>query len=153
MTWTKPEGGPPQWFHRVLTDGAEGDDVLIVQRKVEAPMTGKYDDDTAARVRGVQKKKGLKQSGQVDAATAKELGEKPGAGQVPEWFNHDVKAGDSCECVSRLRVLLRQPNLPVYFDQTLEDSLRQFQSESGRKPTGVAKKIDIVALADRAFNP
>src|SRR5207342_3838513 len=76
----------PAWYTRPLDLGVEGDDVKIVQRKIQAQITGTYDEPTAARVRGVQRKMGKKQTGVVDAETAESLGEKPDAGQVPEWF-------------------------------------------------------------------
>lgn len=150
--WEQPQGGPPAWFSRELTLGDEGDDVRIVQRKTAALITGTYDDDTAARVRGVEKKMGRKkQTGRVDAEVAKTLGEKPGAGQLPEWFNHDVKAGDSCGCVAQLRLLLKQPNLPAYFDADLENAVRRYESEIGLKPSGIASKPVVQSLADRSF--
>lgn len=140
----------PRWFRRELTLGDEGHDVMIVQRKVDATMSGKYDDETAARVRGVQKKKGLKQSGRVDAATAEELGEKPGAGLTPDWFDGDCRPGCSGPCVAQVRILLGQPNLPVDFDRDLEDAVRRFQSENELDVTGVVDEQTAVVLADRA---
>lgn len=150
-TWEPPAGAPPVWFHRDLSLGDEGEDVKIVQRKVDAPMSGTYDDETAARVRGVQKKVGLPQSGEVDADVAKVLGEKPGAGQKPEWYNHPVKRGDLCECVARVRVLLRQANLPVDFDQDLEDVVRRFQSEHELPLTGEVDEDLATLLNDRVL--
>lgn len=139
----------PRWFHREITIGDEGPDVLVVQRKVDAPMSGKYDSETSARVRGVQKKRGLKQSGKVDKATAEELGEKAGSGQKPEWFDGDCRPGCSGPCVAQVRILLGQPNLPVDFDQDLEDAVRRFQSENDLKVTGVVDDTTATLLADR----
>ena len=140
----------PRWFTREITLGDEGADVLIVQRKVDAPMSGKYDDETAARVRGVQKKKGLQQSGKVDEATATELGEKASAGQTPVWFDGDCRPGCSGPCVAQVRILLGQPNLPVDFDRDLEDAVRRFQSANELDVTGVVDEQTAVVLADRA---
>lgn len=141
----------PRWWRRDITLGDEGDDVLIVQRKLGAPMTGAYDDETAARVRGVQKTMGRKkQDGVVDAATAEELGEKADAGQAPEWYEKDCGPGCSGPCVAKVRILLGQPNLPVYFDKDLEAAVRRFQSANGLELTGVVDAATATALADRA---
>lgn len=143
----------PAWFTRELSLGDEGPDVLIVQRKVDAPMTGVFDDDTAARIRGVEKRMGRKeQTGVVDAGVAEVLGEKPGAGQRPEWWcGEAVTRGCACECVANLRILLGQPNLPVDFDQDFEDAVRRYQSENGLPVTGVADEATVVHLADRSL--
>lgn len=140
----------PRWFRREIDLGDEGDDVLIVQRKVDAPMSGKYDSETSARVRGVQKKRGLKETGKVDKATAKELGEKANAGQTPDWFDGDCRPGCSGPCVAQIRILLSQPNLPVDFDTALEDAVRRFQSAEGLEVTGVVDESTATLLADRA---
>jgi peptidoglycan hydrolase-like protein with peptidoglycan-binding domain len=141
----------PVWWTRDLTLGDEGDDVRIVQRKLDAAVTGTYDDDTAARVRGLEKKMGKKQTGVVDAGVAETLGEKATAGQVPEWFTEDCGPGCSGPCVARLRVLLKQPNLPVYYDNSLENAVRRFQSANGLDVTGVVDEATAVSLADRSF--
>ncbi len=147
--WEPPSGGPPRWFTRELGLADEGDDVLIVQRKIDAPLTGVFDDDTAARVRGVQKKMGRKkQSGVVDAETAKTLGDKPTAGAVPEWFEAECGPDCACPAVAVIRRLVGQPNLPVYYDNSLEDAVRRFQSEHGLKLTGRVDEATAVALAD-----
>ena len=140
----------PAWFTREITLGDEGDDVLIVQRKVDAPMSGKFDDETSARVRGVQKKRGIKQSGKVDKDTAEALGEKAGSGQKPEWFTGDCRPGCSGPCVAQVRIALGQPNLPVDFDGDLEDAVRRFQSAEGLKVTGVVDETTATLLADRS---
>lgn len=139
----------PLWWYRDITLGDEGDDVLIVQRKVDAPMTGKYDGETAARVRGVQKKRGRKQTGVVDKQTAKDLGPKPAEGQRPEWFAGDCGPGCSGPCVAVVRNLLRQPNLPVDFDQDLEAAVRRFQSANGLALTGVVDEQTAILLDAR----
>lgn len=151
--WDEPQSGPPRWFVREIELGAEGEDVLIVQRKVDAPMTGIYNEDTAARVRGVQKTMGRKnQSGVVDAATAERLGEKPGAGQRPEWLECDeVGPGCVCPAVAKIRILIGQPNLPVDYDTALEDAVRRFQSAEGLEVTGRVNLETATLLADRSL--
>jgi peptidoglycan hydrolase-like protein with peptidoglycan-binding domain len=137
----------PVWFTRDLTLGDTGDDVLIVQRKLDAPLTGTYDDDTAARVRGAQKKMGNEQTGVVDAETAENLGEKADAGQVPDWFTSECH----CPAVAKVRVLLGQPNLPVYHDEALQAAVRRFQSANGLEVSGRVDEATAIALADRSY--
>jgi peptidoglycan hydrolase-like protein with peptidoglycan-binding domain len=143
--------GPPTWFTREIGYGDEGDDVLIVQRKVDAPMTGTYDNDTAARVRGVQKRMDAEQTGVVDAEVAERLGEKATAGLVPEWFTEPCEPDCHCPAVAEIRRLVGQPNLPVYYDSSLSDAVRRFQSEHGLTVTGTVDEATAVALADRAY--
>lgn len=113
-------------------------------------MSGTYDQPTAARVRGVQKKKGLPQTGAVDEATAEALGEKPNTGSLPGWFTRDVCPGDHGPDVDAVRILLKQPNLPVYVDSALENEVRRFQSENGLTPSGVVDESTARLLADRS---
>ena len=113
-------------------------------------MTGKYDNETAARVRGVQKRKGRKQTGAVDKDTAKDLGPKPAEGQRPDWFEGDCGLGCTGPCVAKVRTLLHQPNLPVDFDQDLEAAVRRFQSANGLKLTGVVDEKTAIALDARS---
>ena len=141
----------PRWWYRDITLGDEGDDVLIVQRKVDAPMSGQFDGETAARVRGVQKKKGLKETGEVDQATAEALGPKPAEGQLPDWFEEDCGPGCACPAVAEVRILLRQPNLPTYFDKDLENAVRRYQSANGLEVSGVVDGATATHLADRAL--
>jgi len=141
----------PAWYHRDLTLGDTGDDVLIVQRKLDAPLTGTYDDDTAARVRGAQKKMGNEQTGVVDAETAENLGEKADAGQVPDWFTSECEPDCHCPAVAKVRVLLGQPNLPVYHDEALQAAVRRFQSANGLEVSGRVDEATAIALADRSY--
>ena len=147
--WVEPQGGPPVWWTRDLTIGDEGDDVRIVQRKVDAPVTGTYDDDTAARVRGVQRRMGKKQNGVVDAEVAEKLGDKATKGQVPNWFSETCEHGCACPAVAQVRILLGQPNLPVYLDHDLSAAVRRFQSANGLEVNGTVDEATAVALADR----
>jgi peptidoglycan hydrolase-like protein with peptidoglycan-binding domain len=129
----------PAWFSRPLSLGDEGDDVKIVQRKVQAQITGTYDEPTAARVRGVQRKMGKKQTGVVDADTAADLGEKPDAGQVPGWFGQPGQD-------DRVREILRLSNI-----EPLDSAVRRFQSDLGMELTGEVDEKVAVAIADRSF--
>ena len=139
----------PAWFTRELVEGDGGDDVLIVQRKLGAPMTGVMDTTTTARVRGFQRKHGLEETGTVTKRTAKKVGDKASKGTAPDWFDHAMSEGCAGEDVAALRLALGQPNLPVYYDNSLADAVRRFQAEVGLKPTGVCDEVTAVALADR----
>lgn len=139
----------PAWFVRVIVEGDEGDDVLIVQRKLGAPMTGVYDQNTMARVRGLQKRHGLEESGMTNEDTAGVVGEKESKGQVPEWYTRSLSEGASGKDVAALRIALKQPNLPDYFDKDLGAAVRRFQSAVGLKPTGKVSRATAVALGDR----
>ena len=140
----------PSWFTRELVEGDEGPDVLIVQRKLGAPMTGVMDQATTTRVRGFQKKHGLEETGTVTKKTAAKAGEKAAKGQAPEWYERALSEGDTGEDVSALRATIGQPNVPNYYDNTLADAVRRFQAEVGIKPTGKFDKATAVALSDRS---
>jgi len=75
----------PRWYYRELGPGDNGRDVAVVARKL-ATLGSTYTEELCARVRGVQARSGLPVTGLVDAATAKVLGERAAAGQVPEWL-------------------------------------------------------------------
>jgi len=117
----------PRWFTHPLAEGDTGDAVRIVQRKVDATITGVFDDETAARVRGVQLRRGLPLTGVVDEATAEVLGEKPDAGRVPDWFPGPPPGGMT------------------------EAQVRRFQSERGLPLTGVVDEATAVALGDLSY--
>lgn len=132
-------GPPPVWFGRDLSLGDSGDDVLIVQKKTGAALTGVFDDATAARIRGVEKHMGRKkQTGVVDAEVAAELGEKANAGQVPAWFGTDAQE-------QRLRDILRLSML-----EPVGEGVRRFQSANGLPLTGEVDEALAVMLADRS---
>lgn len=62
---------PPE--HLILAKAHEGVDVLELQRRLYAPMTGIYDAATEQRVRGFQKAAGLPETGVLDIQTAQEI--------------------------------------------------------------------------------
>lgn len=139
----------PAWYHREIVEGDTGDDVLIVQRKLGAPMTGVWDQPTMTRVRGFQKKHTLEETGTMTKKTAAKVGDKASKGSAPEWFERDLEEGDTGLDVSALRIAVGQPNLPDYYDNALADAVRRFQASVGVKPTGKVNKATAVALADR----
>ena len=129
----------PAWFHRTIALGDVGEDVLIVQKKLGAGLTGVFDDATAARVRGLEKTMGRrKQRGTVDEAVAAELGEKATAGQVPDWYGTPQQE-------QRLRVILKLSML-----EPIGDGVRRFQSANGLPLTGVVDEDLAVRLGDRS---
>lgn len=138
MTSPSVGSSSPRWFYRDLSLGDTGDDVLIVQRRLVAPLTGVFDDDTAARVRGVQKMARKKQTGVVDAATAEAIGEKATAGQMPEWFGTD-------RADQRVRDLLGLSML-----EPLGEALLRYQSENGLDLSGELDEPTARLLADRS---
>lgn len=130
---------PPAWYHRELSLGDEGEDVLIVQKKLGAGLTGVYDDATAARVRGLEKTMGRrKQRGTVDETVAAELGEKATVGQVPDWYGTPQQE-------QRLRVILKLSML-----EPIEDGVRRFQSANGLPLTGEVDEELAVLLGNRS---
>jgi hypothetical protein len=109
-----------------------------VQRKLAAPLTGVFDDDTAARVRGVQKMARKKQTGVVDADTAEAIGEKATAGLMPEWLG-------TGRADQRVRDLLGLSML-----EPLADALLRYQSENGLDLSGELDEATARLLADRS---
>jgi len=83
----------PRWYYRELGPGDVGRDVAVVARKL-AKMEATYDDDMCARVRGLQAVSRLPVTGIVDEATAKVLGERAAAGQVPTWLGDPDREAD-----------------------------------------------------------
>ena len=139
----------PSWFVREILEGDTGDDVLIVQRKLGVPMTGVMDTTTTTRVRGFQKTHALEETGTMTKKTAAKVGEKASKGQTPAWYTREIAVGDVGQDVAALRIAMRQPNLPVDYDEPLADAVRRFQSEAGVKPTGTLDHKTAVALAAR----
>lgn len=61
--WTRPLSFRPPFL-------MEGPDVAWVQQRLGIPVTGRYCNETAKRVRGWQSTHGLKPTGDIDQATA-----------------------------------------------------------------------------------
>ena len=124
------------WYRRELDLGATGEDVRIVQRRLGAPVTGIYDEDTMAYVRGLQRLKGLPMSGKTDNATADAVGEKARAGMLPEWYSRPLHMWDEGDDVRELRLALGFTNGDNRYDPDLELAVRRFQSEHELTPSG-----------------
>ena len=135
------------WFSRLLTIGNVGDDVRLVQRKLNCHASGKYDNETAARVRGVQKAHGLLVTGMVDTTTAEKIGEHSRWGLVPDWFSRELEPGSHGEDVSRLTDMLGVEMVPDYTPE-VEAAVRRFQSAHRLPLTGRITEVDALSIGD-----
>lgn len=126
-----------------------GEDVRVVQRKVFALETGVYDDETEARVRGVQMSRKKQQTGEVDEQTAEVLGEESTRGLTPEWFTGDLHLNDHSGAVRAVRCRLGVPSIRHdRFDADVEAAVRRFQSGHGLPVTGVVDEATATELGD-----
>lgn len=126
----------PQWFRRELNMGMQGPDVATVQRKVGALPTGTYDDETAARVRGFQMTKRKAPTGEVDAATAAELGDTPAV--TPDWYTRELQMWFEGPDVAALAARLGLVG-DDRFTPDVEAAVRRYQSQHRLPVTG---KVD-----------
>lgn len=125
----------PLWYHRPLMGGERGRDVTIVQRKLGAPASGVFDDETRQRVRGLQEVNYLMPTGFVDERVAEILGEAADHKLTPEWFTRDLRLGDHGPDVAALREILSLPAGLSFDDETRRAVLR-FQSAHELPLTG-----------------
>ena len=120
----------PQWFTRPLIVGDTGPDVVVVQRKLGVRPTGLFGPGDSAVVRGYQYAMGLQPSGQVDDATAVELGEAAGHDLLPDWWT-----GEAVTSIHPLwPTVVRLLDAPV---GGAVDALKRFQGNNGLSVTGV----------------
>jgi hypothetical protein len=124
----------PSWFHRDIFSGDYGSDVIACQRLLGAMKTGVMDEDTTARVRGLQRAVQREITGVVDHALAVLMGEVSTFGLLPEWFT----AGD----LEKLYVRLHTDAAGI------ETALRRFQSHHHITPTGVLDEATAIAIGD-----
>lgn len=135
----------PKWWSDPLTP--EG--IAVVQRKLGAEVTGVWDDDTEARVRGLQMARKRKPTGEVDEQTAEDLGEEATVGMTPEWFTGDLALGDISPAVHKVRCRLGVPHKgDDRFDPDVEKAVRRFQSGHQLPVTGVVDEATAVALGE-----
>lgn len=139
----------PVWWHREVAEGDTGDDVVIIQRKLLAPLTGVVDENTTRRVRAFQRRHNLEETGIVGKKTAEKLGEKESKGTVPGWFDEPLDVGSYGPAVTEVKRALRQADKPVHYDTGLADAVRRFQSANGLKVTGVVDRKTAIAIGDR----
>ena len=136
----------PLWYRRPLLGGEQGHDVDVVQRKLMAPATGTYDEETKQRVRGVQRANDLAPTGLLDQRVAEILGEAADHELPPEWFTRPLTPGDTGPDVAVLRTLLHLPAGEVYDDETRRAVLR-FQSAHGLELTGTFTESECLLLS------
>jgi len=133
----------PLWWIRTLRIRDFGTDVVAVQQIVGLPQTGEYDLDLAQTVKGLQIMRGLDPTGEVDEATARELGPRANETLAPAWF-HDQDL---------------YPGEPEYslVAESLggEDAIRRIQGQYGYVPTGIIDQQTALILGaigvDRAI--
>ena len=136
------------WFHRILTVGCVGDDVLLVQRKLRASNTsGVYDAETASRVRGVQFAEKLPVNGMVDCVTADRIGENIRAGIIPDWYGRELGLWSEGDDVQTLRTMLGFKDFGR-FDRIVESAVRRFQSAHRLPLTGRVTEADARVIGD-----
>lgn len=135
----------PRWF----SDPLDAEGIAVVQRKLGAPVTGVWDDETEARVRGVQMTKKIKPTGRVDAETAEVLGEDARAGLTPEWFSQTLRLNDHSQAVCAVRCRLGVPNKTHdRFDADVEAAVKRFQSGHDLPVTGEVDEATAVELGE-----
>lgn len=139
----------PRWWPGEHYYEQDGDWLRVVQRKIGAPLTGRYDDETEARIRGVQMAHDIEPTGKVDEETAEVLGEPADAHLPPEWYQGELQLWDHSRSVWAVRCRL---GLPVKrddrFDPDVESAVRRFQSGHGLPVTGVVDETTAIELGE-----
>lgn len=136
----------PIWYRRPLLGDEQGRDVDVVQRKLQAPATGVYDEETRQRVRGVQQANGLAPTGFLDQRVAEILGEAADHEIPPEWFTRPLAQGETGPDVAALREILDLPPGELYDDETRRAVLR-FQSAHQLPLTGEVTSTEALLLS------
>lgn len=135
----------PRWWSDPLTP--EG--IAVVQRKLGVTATGEWDDETEARVRGLQMARKRKPTGEVDEQTAVDLGPEAREGLAPEWFTGDLALGDIAPSVRNVRCRLNVPHKGSdRFDPDVEKAVRRFQSGHQLPVTGVVDETTATELGE-----
>lgn len=137
----------PRWFRRDLAPGDSGSDVQHAQVRLGIAPTGTYDQSTAALVRGLQLVKGLPMTGEIDADTATELGDRATTGLTPEWYVREVELWTQGPDVRRVNDLLEQNEGDVFTPQ-LEAAILRVQSANGLPLTGHVDESTATILGD-----
>lgn len=126
----------PSWFYREFGLRDSGSDVNVVQRRLGAPFTGVFDEETEVRVRGLQRLYGLRETGVVNAGTARRIGERARVGMTPDWHVRTICLGDEGEDARRARATLGLGDADNRWDAAAEAACRRWQSAHGLDPTG-----------------
>lgn len=141
----------PRWWPGELEYAKSGDWLRIVQRKLGAPLTGVYDEETEARIRGVQMANDIEPTGLVDEQTALVLGEDPAADLVPHWFDGELELWSHSPAVRAVRCRLGQINKDDdRYDPDVEAAVRRFQSGNQLPVTGRVDEATAIALGECA---
>ena len=131
-----PAPSGPAWYTRVLSKGMSGDDVKVVQRKVQAADDGVFGPNTEGKVRGWQKVHGLDPDGVVGPKTAAALGNAAAYGQVPSWYKDVLSKGSKGTVVK-----IVQGKVGVKtdgdFGPNTDSAVRRFQSAHGLTVDGL----------------
>ena len=139
----------PRWWPGELAFASDGEWLTVVQRKLGAPLTGVYDEETEARIRGVQMSHDIKPTGLVDEQTAEVLGEDPVAGLVPHWFDGELELWSAGPAVCAVRCRLGQVNKQDdRFDPDVEAAVRRFQSGNQLPVTGRVDEATAIELGE-----
>ena len=110
---------------------------MVLQRRIGATVDGFFGEETEQRVRGLQKKAGLKMTGKVDKQTAEKVGERARKGLAPEWFQRDLELWFEGEDVRAARRAFGLGDKDNRYDPDLETAVRRFQSANGIYPDGI----------------
>jgi murein L,D-transpeptidase YcbB/YkuD len=140
----------PLWFRRTVRYGDTGPDVETIRRKLGLDPRGRYDDMCMELVRGLARKRKIHSDGDVDEATARELGESSTAGLTPEWYTRELQLWFEGEDVRTARELLGVTGMrgENRYDPDAEAAVRRFQSKHGLRLTGILDEETARFLGD-----
>jgi peptidoglycan hydrolase-like protein with peptidoglycan-binding domain len=141
----------PAWYRRVLSEGDVGDDVAIIQRKLGLVPTGRYDNQLAQTIRGVQRMAKRKETGVVDADTAKDLGESVVTDLMPRWFHRPLAlgtVGDDVAAVNRRLFVHPKGKYENRFTPDTEAAVRRLQSGNDLPTTGQVGDDEALLIGD-----
>jgi len=137
----------PDWYDHELEVGDRHRSVAVVQRKLGIPITGIYDQTTAAVVRGFQMARKLKKTGTVNVPTAASLGDRATRGLTPEWWRRPLQLWDTGDDCKALNAALNLPPTDRFTPDT-EAAIRRYQSSNNLPVTGMCHEEIAKMLGD-----
>lgn len=137
----------PDWYEKELQPGDKHRSVAIVQRKLGIPITGVFDQTTAAVVRGFQMARKIKKTGTVNVPTAVALGDRATKGLTPEWWRRPLQLWDTGKDCEALNAVLNLPPTDRFTPDT-EAAIRRWQSARNLPVTGVCHEEIAKILGD-----